>query len=42
MKILILLILAILLFGCARLFFALLKELKEIASEAWHSGETES
>jgi len=42
MKILTLLLLATLIFGCTRLLLALLKELAEIASEAWHSGETES
>ena len=42
MKILTLLFLAGFIIGCARLLFTLLKELKEIAAEAWHSGETES
>jgi hypothetical protein len=42
MKLLMLLLLSVLLYGGARLLLALIKELKEIATEAWHSGETES
>jgi hypothetical protein len=42
MKLLMLLLLGLLIYGGARLLITLIKELKEIAAEAWHSGETES
>ncbi len=41
MKLLTLLVFAGLAYAGARLLLNVLKELAEIASEAWHSGETE-
>lgn len=41
MKFITILVFASLAYGGARLLLNVLKELTEIASEAWHSGETE-
>ncbi|MCQ8129510.1 hypothetical protein [Methylomonas rivi] len=41
MKFLTILVLAGLAYGGVRFLLGLVKELAEIASEAWHSGETE-